>query len=80
MHAHTRREVDPARAVEHVRKLFTQMAPLSRTPFRLVNNGCDHFPPQHESCHPAAPHHAARPPGRCAAARSAAAANCRNLT
>jgi alpha-mannosidase len=47
-HAHTRREVDLARAVDQVRGLFSKMARLSRSEIRLLNNGCDHFPPQRD--------------------------------
>ncbi len=47
-HAHTRREVDLERAVQQVGELFEKMAPLSRGPVRLLNNGCDHFPVQQD--------------------------------
>lgn len=47
-HAHTRREVKTERAVEQVGELFEHMAPLSRSPVRLLNNGCDHFPVQRD--------------------------------
>ena len=47
-HAHTRRELSLERAVEQVGELFEKMAPLSRTPIRLLNNGCDHFPVQRD--------------------------------
>lgn len=47
-HAHTRREVDLNRAVEQVRELFAKMRELSRGDVVLLNNGCDHFPPQQE--------------------------------
>ncbi len=45
-HAHTRREIDPALAVEKVRELFAKMAGGARSPVALLNNGCDHHPPQ----------------------------------
>ena len=45
-HAHTHREARPERAVEQVRELFDEMARLSRGDVYLLNNGCDHFPPQ----------------------------------
>ncbi|NNG16883.1 MAG: hypothetical protein HKM89_10415, partial [Gemmatimonadales bacterium] len=44
--AHTQREVDPARAVEQIRRLFDQLAVRSRGDVYLVSNGCDHYPPQ----------------------------------
>ena len=47
-HAHTRREVSLERAVEQMTELFEKMEPLSRSPIRLLNNGCDHFPVQQE--------------------------------
>ncbi len=47
-HAHTRREVSLERAVEQMTELFEKMVPLSRTPIRLLNNGCDHFPVQQD--------------------------------
>ncbi len=47
-HAHTNREVDLRRAVEQVRALFEKMAQRSRGRLYLLNNGCDHFPPQKE--------------------------------
>jgi len=45
-HAHTQREVDVDRAVEQVRELFAKMAERSNGDIYLLNNGCDHFPPQ----------------------------------
>lgn len=45
-HAHTQRNVRPERAVEQVHDLFEEMARLSRGDVYLLNNGCDHFPPQ----------------------------------
>lgn len=45
-HAHTPREVDVRRAVEQVRELFAAMEPRARGDVVLLNNGCDHFPPQ----------------------------------
>jgi alpha-mannosidase len=45
-HAHTQREVDPALAVEQVRKLFDNLAVRSQGDIYLVSNGCDHYPPQ----------------------------------
>ncbi|MCP3978244.1 MAG: hypothetical protein GY716_02775 [bacterium] len=47
-HAHTRREVSTERAVTKVRGLLEKMRPLSRGDVALLNNGCDHFPPQQE--------------------------------
>jgi len=43
-HAHTPREVDPARAVEQVTEIFQDYAERGRTGIVLLNNGCDHFP------------------------------------
>jgi len=45
-HAHTRREVDVDRAVERVRASFAAMGERSNGDVWLLNNGCDHFPPQ----------------------------------
>jgi alpha-mannosidase len=45
-HAHTRREVNVGRAVEQVRAVFARMAGRSNGDVWLLNNGCDHFPPQ----------------------------------
>lgn len=42
------REVDPARAVEQIRDLFSKIAERSRGDIYLVSNGCDHEPPQRE--------------------------------
>ena len=47
-HAHTRRAVDPARAVAKVGALFARMATRSRASTWLLSNGCDHHPPQRE--------------------------------
>jgi mannosylglycerate hydrolase len=47
-HAHTRREVLPARAVDQVAAVFVKMAPVARSPVWLLNNGCDHFPVQRD--------------------------------
>ncbi len=43
--AKTRREVDPARAVEQVRRLFETMRRRSNGSVYLLSNGCDHDPP-----------------------------------
>ena len=45
-HAHTPRLVDVGRAIEQVRDLFSEMGKRSRGDSYLLNNGCDHFPPQ----------------------------------
>jgi hypothetical protein len=47
-HAHTPRDVDPARAVEQVRKRLTRLAGLSGVDVGLLMNGCDHFPAQRD--------------------------------
>jgi mannosylglycerate hydrolase len=47
-HAHTPREVDLQRAVERVRELFEAMRERSNADVVLLNNGCDHFPPQRD--------------------------------
>jgi len=47
-HAHTRRAVDPAAAVAKVGDLFDKMAARPGGEPALLNNGCDHFPPQQE--------------------------------
>ncbi len=47
-HAHTRRAVDPELAVAKVRDLFAAMAARPGAEPALLNNGCDHFPPQPE--------------------------------
>ncbi|MFQ5653333.1 MAG: alpha-mannosidase [Planctomycetota bacterium] len=44
--AHTRRDVDPQRAVEQIGELFSRMRERSRCDIWLLNNGCDHLPPQ----------------------------------
>jgi alpha-mannosidase len=45
-HSHTRREIDEDLAARKVRELFAAMAERSSTDVALLNNGCDHFPPQ----------------------------------
>lgn len=45
-HAHTRRNVNPQRAVEQIRDLFAKMSALTNCDVYLLNNGCDHLPPQ----------------------------------
>lgn len=45
-HAHTRRAVDPQLAVTRVGALFDKMAGRPGADPALLNNGCDHFPPQ----------------------------------
>ncbi|UCH83325.1 MAG: hypothetical protein JSW50_12810, partial [Candidatus Latescibacterota bacterium] len=45
-HAHTRREVKLDRAVGQVRELFDKLSRFSNGDIYLLNNGCDHFPPQ----------------------------------
>ena len=45
-HAHTRREIDPALAVQKIRELFTAGAERPGADPFLISNGCDHFPPQ----------------------------------
>jgi alpha-mannosidase len=45
-HVHTQREVNAARAVEQIRRLFDQLAERSQGDIYLVSNGCDHYPPQ----------------------------------
>ncbi len=47
-HAHTRRALDPDEAVSRVRSLFGKMQTRSRSDVWLLNNGCDHHPPQRE--------------------------------
>ncbi len=47
-HAHTRRTVDPDLAVSRVRELFAGMRQRSGGDVFLLNNGCDHFPPQQD--------------------------------
>ena len=47
-HAHTRRSVDPALAVAKLGELFAKMATRPGAEPALINNGCDHFPPQQE--------------------------------
>lgn len=47
-HAHTQRKVIPRLAVDRVRELFEKMASHSNGDIYLLNNGCDHFPPQQE--------------------------------
>ena len=50
-HARTQRAVDVDHAVEQVRKLFAEMAQRSRGDIYLLNNGCDHLPPQPDLGH-----------------------------
>ncbi len=45
-HARTQRTVDVNYAVEQVRRLFAEMGERSRGDVFLLNNGCDHLPPQ----------------------------------
>ena len=45
-HAGTQRAVDVDHAVAQVRNLFAEMAQWSRGDIYLLNNGCDHLPPQ----------------------------------
>lgn len=45
-HAHTARIPDPARAVARVGELFAKLAARPGAEPALLNNGCDHFPPQ----------------------------------
>lgn len=47
-HAHTRRAVDPQLAVARIGELFAKMARRPGAEPALLNNGCDHFPPQQE--------------------------------
>jgi mannosylglycerate hydrolase len=47
-HAHTGRALDPDLAVKRVRDLFAKMSDRSRSDVWLLNNGCDHHPPQRE--------------------------------
>ncbi len=47
-HAHTQREVDLDRAEEKIRELFARMGERSNGTVALLNNGCDHFPPQQD--------------------------------
>ncbi len=47
-HAHTRRAVQIPLAVDKVRKWFDEIGRLSNGDVVLMNNGCDHFPPQRE--------------------------------
>ncbi len=44
--AHTNRAVDIDRAVEQIDDLLKKMEPLANGSNYLINNGCDHFPPQ----------------------------------
>jgi alpha-mannosidase len=46
--AHTQRTVSIEHAVERVSDLFAKMRELSQGDVYLINNGCDHFPPQKE--------------------------------
>jgi len=45
-HAHTRRTVDSELAVEKVKTLLEKMSERPGADPALLNNGCDHFPPQ----------------------------------
>jgi len=45
-HAHTQRKTEPARAVTKVKELFIKMSDRAGWDPALLNNGCDHFPPQ----------------------------------
>ena len=45
-HAHTRREIDTGRAVEQIGDLIEQMETRTNCDVLLLNNGCDHHPPQ----------------------------------
>jgi len=47
-HAHTNRTPEPARAVAKVEELFTKMSGKPGWDPALLNNGCDHFPPQQD--------------------------------
>ena len=47
-HAHTRRRVQPELAVQKVTELLGRMAARPGAEPALLNNGCDHFPPQQE--------------------------------
>ena len=47
-HAHTRRALEPAAAVERIGALFAKMALASRSDVWLLCNGCDHHPPQRD--------------------------------
>lgn len=47
-HAHTRREVDLELAVEKIRALLEKMRQRPGSQPALLNNGCDHFPPQQD--------------------------------
>jgi mannosylglycerate hydrolase len=46
--AHTKRAIDIECAVRRIRDLFAKMAKMSQGDVYLINNGCDHFPPQRE--------------------------------
>ena len=45
-HAHTHREVDTGRAVEQISDLLERMKARTNCDVLLLNNGCDHHPPQ----------------------------------
>ncbi|MBU1699110.1 MAG: hypothetical protein KJ970_17280 [Candidatus Eisenbacteria bacterium] len=45
-HAHTQREISLTRACEQIGNLFKMMEASSNSDIYLLNNGCDHFPPQ----------------------------------
>jgi 2-O-(6-phospho-alpha-D-mannosyl)-D-glycerate hydrolase len=46
--AHTNRAVELDRAVNRIGELFAEMSRLSNGDIYLINNGCDHFPPQRD--------------------------------
>ncbi len=45
-HAHTRREINTDRAVEQIGELLKRMEARTNCDVLLLNNGCDHHPPQ----------------------------------
>lgn len=47
-HAHTRRAIAPPHAVTKIRELFGKMAARANADVWLLNNGCDHHPPQRD--------------------------------
>jgi len=47
-HAHTRRLAEPTQAVAKVKELFAKMSCRAGWDPALLNNGCDHFPPQQD--------------------------------
>ena len=46
--AHTQREVSVEKAVQRISGLFDEMSEASQGNIYLINNGCDHFPPQRD--------------------------------